>query len=134
MRVKLIGVSDEPRKSESVDRGEQDRCRLIATPLTHIGEAVHQQCARRLNVDSPHLESVNSLKRQMTLREPAVEISANLEYPACPLCESDQLEFPFHLPLIDRAMQRPVRDRRTAKAARVFTTYKYCRTGGGALI
>jgi Zn ribbon nucleic-acid-binding protein len=33
----------------------------------------------------------------MTLRESAVEIRANLEYPACPLCESDQREFSFHL-------------------------------------
>jgi hypothetical protein len=30
MRVKLIGVSDEARKSESVDRAKQDRRRLLA--------------------------------------------------------------------------------------------------------
>jgi hypothetical protein len=40
---------------------------------------------------------VNSLKRQTTLKEPAAEISANLEYPVCPLCESDRREFPFRL-------------------------------------
>ena len=33
----------------------------------------------------------------MTLKDPADEISANLEYPACPLCESDQREFAFLL-------------------------------------
>src|SRR5436189_4823212 len=33
----------------------------------------------------------------MTLKEPAAEISANLEYPVCPLCRSDQREFPFRL-------------------------------------
>ena len=33
----------------------------------------------------------------MTLKEAAVEIPANLEYPACPLCESDRREFPFRL-------------------------------------
>ena len=33
----------------------------------------------------------------MTLKEPAAEISANLEYPVCPLCESDRREFPFRL-------------------------------------
>jgi 2-polyprenyl-3-methyl-5-hydroxy-6-metoxy-1,4-benzoquinol methylase len=33
----------------------------------------------------------------MTLKESAAEISATLEYPACPLCESDRREFPFRL-------------------------------------
>lgn len=34
----------------------------------------------------------------MTLKkEAAAEISANLEYPACPMCESDRREFPFRL-------------------------------------
>jgi 2-polyprenyl-3-methyl-5-hydroxy-6-metoxy-1,4-benzoquinol methylase len=33
----------------------------------------------------------------MTLKEPAAETSANLEYPACPLCESDRRGFPFRL-------------------------------------
>ena len=33
----------------------------------------------------------------MTLKESAAEISARLEYPACPLCESDRREFPFRL-------------------------------------
>jgi SAM-dependent methyltransferase len=33
----------------------------------------------------------------MTLKESAVEIRADLEYPACPLCESDRHEFPFRL-------------------------------------
>ena len=42
MRVKLIGVSDEARKSESVARAKQDRRRLIAPFLTHLGEAVRQ--------------------------------------------------------------------------------------------
>lgn len=90
MRVKLIGVSDETRKSESVARAKQDRRRLIAAPLAHIGETVHRHCGRQLNTDSPHRSSVNSLKRRMTLKEPAAEISASLEYPACPLCESDR--------------------------------------------
>jgi len=31
------------------------------------------------------------------MKEPAAEISANLEYPACPLCGSDRREFPFRL-------------------------------------
>jgi hypothetical protein len=97
MRVKLIGVSDEARKSESVARGKRDRDRLIATFLTHIGEAVRRQCGRHLNAGSPHLSSVNSLKRQMTLKEAPAEISENLEYPACPLCGSDRREFPFRL-------------------------------------
>jgi SAM-dependent methyltransferase len=97
MRVKLIGVSNQARKSECIARREQDRRRLIAAFLTHIGEAVHRQCARHLNVDSPHLSSVNSLNRQMTLKDAAAEISANLEYPACPLCRSDRREFRFRL-------------------------------------
>lgn len=33
----------------------------------------------------------------MTLREPTVEIGANLEYPACPLCGNDRRNFPFRL-------------------------------------
>jgi hypothetical protein len=33
----------------------------------------------------------------MTLRESAVEIRANLEYPACPLCGNDPRNFPFRL-------------------------------------
>ena len=33
----------------------------------------------------------------MTLKEQAAEISANLEYPACPLCQSDRHRFPFRL-------------------------------------
>jgi SAM-dependent methyltransferase len=33
----------------------------------------------------------------MTLRESTVEIPANLEYPACPLCGSDRRNFPFRL-------------------------------------
>jgi len=33
----------------------------------------------------------------MTLKEPTAEISVNLEYPVCPLCESDRREFPFRL-------------------------------------
>jgi len=33
----------------------------------------------------------------MTFHEIAAELSANLEYPACPLCESDRREFPFRL-------------------------------------
>jgi SAM-dependent methyltransferase len=33
----------------------------------------------------------------MTLRESAVEIPANLEYPVCPSCESDRRDFPFLL-------------------------------------
>jgi len=33
----------------------------------------------------------------MILKEPAADTSANLEYPACPLCESDRREFPFRL-------------------------------------
>src|ERR1700747_3476725 len=33
----------------------------------------------------------------MTLKKPAAEISANLEYPVCPLCASDRREFPFRL-------------------------------------
>lgn len=33
----------------------------------------------------------------MTLKESAAEISAKLEYPACPLCDSDRREFPFRL-------------------------------------
>jgi 2-polyprenyl-3-methyl-5-hydroxy-6-metoxy-1,4-benzoquinol methylase len=40
---------------------------------------------------------VNSLKMQMTLKEPTTELSANLEYPACPLCESERRQFPFRL-------------------------------------
>jgi len=33
----------------------------------------------------------------MTLKEPTTETSANLEYPACPLCESERRQFPFRL-------------------------------------
>ena len=61
MRVKLIGVSDEARKSESVARAKRDRRRLIAPLLTHLGEAVRQQRACRLNVDSPHLGNFQEL-------------------------------------------------------------------------
>jgi SAM-dependent methyltransferase len=33
----------------------------------------------------------------MTFRETAAEVSANLEYPACALCKSEQRQFPFRL-------------------------------------
>jgi SAM-dependent methyltransferase len=33
----------------------------------------------------------------MRLQEKSAEISASLEYPACPLCDSDRREFPFRL-------------------------------------
>ena len=33
----------------------------------------------------------------MSLQETPAEISANLEYPACPMCESERREFPFRL-------------------------------------
>ncbi len=33
----------------------------------------------------------------MTFHETSVAVSANLEYPACPLCDSDLREFPFRL-------------------------------------
>jgi hypothetical protein len=33
----------------------------------------------------------------MILKEQAAEISANLEYPACPMCGSDRRDFPFRL-------------------------------------
>ncbi len=33
----------------------------------------------------------------MTSQETATEVSANLEYPACPLCRSDRRQFPFRL-------------------------------------
>jgi hypothetical protein len=33
----------------------------------------------------------------MTLKEPAADTSANLEYPACPLCDSDRRELRFRL-------------------------------------
>ena len=33
----------------------------------------------------------------MTLKEPSTEISANLEYPVCPICGSDHRAFPFRL-------------------------------------
>ena len=51
------------------------------------------------NADSPHVSSVNSFERQMTLKEPGEGISENFEYPACPLCGSDRCEFPFRLRL-----------------------------------
>ena len=76
---------------------EAKQTSLDCHPPAHIGEAVRRQCDRYLNVDSPHLSSVNSLKTQMILKEPAADTSANLEYPACPLCESDRREFPFRL-------------------------------------
>ena len=97
MRVKLIGVSDNARKSESAARGKQDRRRLIATPLAKMGETIHRRCGCHLNADSPHPSSVNSLKRQITLKERTTEMSAKLEYPACPLCESERRQFPFRL-------------------------------------
>jgi hypothetical protein len=31
------------------------------------------------------------------LKEPTTEMSANLEYPACPFCESERRQFPFRL-------------------------------------
>jgi len=46
MRVKLIGVSDDARKSESVARGKQTNRPLIATPFAHVGEAVYRHCGR----------------------------------------------------------------------------------------
>ncbi len=46
MRVKLIGVSDKTRKSESVARAREHRRRLIATALLHTGEMVHRRCGR----------------------------------------------------------------------------------------
>jgi hypothetical protein len=34
---------------------------------------------------------------QMTSEETAANVSARLEYPACPLCRSEQRQFPFRL-------------------------------------
>jgi len=70
---------------------------LDATALAYIGETVHRPCGRHIKCGLAAVSSVNSLKRQTTLKEPAAEISANLEYPVCPLCESDRREFPFPL-------------------------------------
>jgi len=58
----------------------------------YIGAAAVAQ-----NADSPHPSSVNTFEEQMTLKEPAAEISANLEYPACPLCGNDRRNFLFRL-------------------------------------
>ena len=106
MRVKLIGVSDEARKSESVARAKRDRRRLIAPLLTHLGEAVRQQRACRLNVESPHLGSVNSANSITFIRAPYPERNPKGLSPIVVL----------------------------RRAARVVATYKYCRTGVGALI
>jgi len=106
MRVKLIGVSDEARKSESVARAKRDRRRLIAPLFDALGEAVRQQRASRLNVESPHLETVNSANSITFIR-------ASLSR-----CNPKSLSAIVVL----------------RRAARVVATYKYCRTGGGALI
>src|SRR4026207_214822 len=48
----------------------------------------------------------------MTLKEPALEIPANLEYPVCPLCNSDRRDFPFRLSAtgrVRRGEQEPYR-------------------------
>src|SRR5437762_4241252 len=99
MRVKLIGVSNEARKSESVARATEHRHRLIATALVHISETVHRHCARHIKCGLAAVSSVNTFEWQMTLKEPAAEIPANLEYPVCSLCGSDRCEFPFCLRL-----------------------------------
>src|SRR5205807_218638 len=97
MRVKLIGVSDKTRKSESVARERDHRRGFIATALLHTAKWYIGAAAVAQNADSPHPSSVNTFEEQMTLKEPAAEISANLEYPACPLCGNDRRNFPFRL-------------------------------------
>jgi hypothetical protein len=62
MRVKLIGVFDEARKSESVARWKQDRRRSIANPLAHICETAHRHSCRHLNAGSPQVSSVKSFE------------------------------------------------------------------------
>ena len=62
MRVKLIGVSDTTRKSESVARSREHRRRLIGTALLHIGETVHRHCGRHIKCGLAAASSVNSFE------------------------------------------------------------------------
>ena len=100
MRVKLILVSD---KDAQVRIRWLRQARQASLDCHSFGAYRRNgPSALRLlheNADSPHVSSVNSFERQMTLKEPGEGISENFEYPACPLCGSDRCEFPFRLRL-----------------------------------
>ena len=106
MRVKLIGVSDEARKSESVAGAKPDRRRLIAPLFDAFRRSGPSATCLPLNVESPQLESVNGANSITFIRAP----------------------YPRRNP---KGLSAIVVLRR---AARVVATYKYCRTGVGALI
>jgi predicted nucleic-acid-binding Zn-ribbon protein len=63
----------------------------------------------------------------MPLRESAVEIHADLEYPACPLCGNDRHDFPFRLSAIGRIRRGEHELYRVARCVECGFSYLYPR-------
>lgn len=63
----------------------------------------------------------------MTLKEPALEIPANLEYPVCPLCNSDRRDFPFRLSATGRVRRGEQERYRVARCIECGLHYLYPR-------
>jgi SAM-dependent methyltransferase len=63
----------------------------------------------------------------MTLKEPALEIPANLEYPVCPLCNSDRRDFPFCLSATGRIRRGEQEPYRVARCIECGLHYLYPR-------
>jgi SAM-dependent methyltransferase len=63
----------------------------------------------------------------MTLKEPALEIPANLEYPVCPLCNSDRRDFPFRLSATGRVRRGEQEPYRVARCIECGLHYLYPR-------
>jgi hypothetical protein len=69
----------------------------------------------------------------MTLKEPAAEIPANLEYPACPLCGSDRRKFPFRLSATGRIRRGEHEPYRVAHCVECGLHYLYPRLTEAAM-
>jgi SAM-dependent methyltransferase len=102
MRVKLIGVSFEPRKSEStpprmiasaresgmIAARENDANLRHGRRLCSRVDEFDRFATRQARVTSPG---------EMISQGSTANVSAKLEYPACLVCGSDRREFPFRL-------------------------------------
>jgi hypothetical protein len=69
----------------------------------------------------------------MTLRESAVEIRADLKYPACLLCGNDRRNFPFRLSAIGRIRRGEHELYRVARCVECGFYYLYPRLIGSAM-
>src|SRR5204863_6441148 len=102
MRVKLIGVSDAACKCASMPRrtmASAHESGVIAARENDANLRHGQRLCRR--VDEFGRCAIRRRKvtspGEMISQESTADVSAKLEYPACPACGSDQRHFPFRL-------------------------------------